>query len=168
MNRSSLSPYIAGCPSKLVSIRNTLNWNRNQFQHYTKKNVCFGVSIKPNLIFGLMKQTEKNWNRLSFGLKWQYFLLFRGHPTLVTSGRNCTLYSVHTVYSRFNSPCMKVEKDALCAYCSVLLLLIIACYTCRNNKHKRCFYITTFYLFLSSLFCGRAGAGRIYLTGRGK
>jgi hypothetical protein len=60
-----------------------------------KKNVCFGVSIKPkqtqNLIFGLMKQTENNRSRLSFGLKWKYFLLFRGHPTLLTFGRNCTV-----------------------------------------------------------------------------
>ncbi len=31
-----------GCPSKLVSIRNNQNWNRNQFRHYPKQNVCFG------------------------------------------------------------------------------------------------------------------------------
>ena len=31
-----------GCPSKLVSIRNNRNWNRNQFRHYPKQNVCFG------------------------------------------------------------------------------------------------------------------------------
>ncbi len=33
---------IVGCPSKLVSIRNNRNWNRNQFRHYPKQNVCFG------------------------------------------------------------------------------------------------------------------------------
>ncbi len=31
-----------GCPSKLVSIRNNRNWNRNMFWHYSKQNVCFG------------------------------------------------------------------------------------------------------------------------------
>jgi hypothetical protein len=31
-----------GCPSKLVSIRNNRNWNRNLFRHYPKQNVCFG------------------------------------------------------------------------------------------------------------------------------
>jgi hypothetical protein len=31
-----------GCPSKLVSIRNNRNWNRNVFRHYPKHNVCFG------------------------------------------------------------------------------------------------------------------------------
>jgi hypothetical protein len=31
-----------GCPSKLVSIRNNRNWNRNLFRHYSKQNVCFG------------------------------------------------------------------------------------------------------------------------------
>ncbi len=31
-----------GCPSKLVSIRNNRNWNRNLFRHYPKHNVCFG------------------------------------------------------------------------------------------------------------------------------
>ncbi len=30
-----------GCPSKLVSIRNNRNWNRNLFRHYPKQNVCF-------------------------------------------------------------------------------------------------------------------------------
>jgi hypothetical protein len=51
-----------GCPSKLVSIQNNRNLNRNYFLHYPKQNVCFGcfasipkqsfnVSIEP-------KQTE--------------------------------------------------------------------------------------------------------------
>ncbi len=31
-----------GCPSKLVSIRNNRNWNRNQFRHYPKQIFCFG------------------------------------------------------------------------------------------------------------------------------
>jgi hypothetical protein len=31
-----------GCPSKLVSIWNNRNWNRNLFRHYPKQNVCFG------------------------------------------------------------------------------------------------------------------------------
>ncbi len=34
--------YGVGCPSKLVSIRNNRNSNRNQFRHYPKQNVCFG------------------------------------------------------------------------------------------------------------------------------
>ncbi len=33
---------LIGCPSKLVSIRNNRNWNRNLFRHYPKQNVCFG------------------------------------------------------------------------------------------------------------------------------
>ncbi len=36
------SPFRLGCPSKLVSIRNNRNWNRNLFRHYPKQNVCFG------------------------------------------------------------------------------------------------------------------------------
>ncbi len=39
------APYkkvLLGCPSKLVSIRNNRNWNRNLFRHYPKQNVCFG------------------------------------------------------------------------------------------------------------------------------
>ncbi len=35
-------PWRVGCPSKLVSIRNNRNWNRNLFRHYPKHNVCFG------------------------------------------------------------------------------------------------------------------------------
>ena len=31
-----------GCPSKLVSIWNNRNWNRNLFRHYPKHTVCFG------------------------------------------------------------------------------------------------------------------------------
>ena len=30
-----------GCPAKPVSIRNNRKWNRNQFWHYPKQNVCF-------------------------------------------------------------------------------------------------------------------------------
>ncbi len=30
------------CPPKLVSYRNNRNWNRNQFRHYPKQDVCFG------------------------------------------------------------------------------------------------------------------------------
>jgi hypothetical protein len=36
------SSETVGCPSKLVSIRNNRNWNRNLFRHYSKHNVCFG------------------------------------------------------------------------------------------------------------------------------
>ncbi len=39
---SRLSGAKLGCPSKLVSIRNNRNRNRNQFRHYPKQNVCFG------------------------------------------------------------------------------------------------------------------------------
>ncbi len=31
-----------GCPPKLVSYRNNRNWNRNQFWHYPKQDVCLG------------------------------------------------------------------------------------------------------------------------------
>jgi hypothetical protein len=31
-----------GCPPKLVLYRNNRNWNRNQFWHYPKQDVCFG------------------------------------------------------------------------------------------------------------------------------
>ncbi len=34
--------FTLGCPSKLVSIWNNRNWNRNQFWHGPKQNVCFG------------------------------------------------------------------------------------------------------------------------------
>ncbi len=40
--RPFMAPLWEGCPSKLVSIRNNRNWNRNLFRHYLKQNVCFG------------------------------------------------------------------------------------------------------------------------------
>ncbi len=38
---------LRGRLTKLVSFRQNRNWNRNQFQHYPKKGICFGVSIYP-------------------------------------------------------------------------------------------------------------------------
>jgi hypothetical protein len=41
-----LKPYetwsVVGCPTKLISYRNNQNWNRNQFRHSPKQDVCFG------------------------------------------------------------------------------------------------------------------------------
>ncbi len=52
-----------GCPSKLVSIRNNRNWNRNLFRHYPKQNVCFGcfASIPKQrvLMFRLNRNKQK-------------------------------------------------------------------------------------------------------------
>jgi hypothetical protein len=51
------------CPSKLVSIRNNRNWNRNLFRHYPKQNVCFDCfASKPKqrvLMFRLNRNKQK-------------------------------------------------------------------------------------------------------------
>ncbi len=69
-----------GCPSKLVSIRNNRNWNRNQFRHYPKKNFCFGcfASIPKQrfLMFRLNRNKQKT-NRNS--LIWSIFSIFSGN-----------------------------------------------------------------------------------------
>ncbi len=40
--RSDVRQLLVGCPSKIVSLRNNRNQNRNQFRHYPKQNFCFG------------------------------------------------------------------------------------------------------------------------------
>ncbi len=82
-NKTVRRSHLIRCPSKLVSIRN----NRNQFQHYTKQNVCFGVSIKPkqtdNLLFWFHETKLKQLKQIEFRFETKmFFLLFRGHPTL--------------------------------------------------------------------------------------
>ncbi len=52
-----------GWPSKLVSIRNNRNWNRNQFLHHQKQNVCFGcfgVLIEPKHTEEKPKQFDRD------------------------------------------------------------------------------------------------------------
>jgi hypothetical protein len=52
-----------GCPSKLVSIRNNRNWNRNQVRHYPKQNVCFGcfdsIPKQRDSVFQLNRNKQK-------------------------------------------------------------------------------------------------------------
>jgi hypothetical protein len=58
-----------GCPSKLVSIRNNRNWNRNLFRHYPKQNVCFGcfASIpKQSVSMFRLNRNKQKTNRNSF------------------------------------------------------------------------------------------------------
>ncbi len=55
-----------GCPSKLFSIRNNRNWNRNQFRHYPKQKVCFGcfASIpKQRVSMFRLNRNKQNINR---------------------------------------------------------------------------------------------------------
>ncbi len=47
-----------GCPSKLVSIRNNRNSNRNQFRFYTETKIC-GVSIEPKQTEEQLKQCDR-------------------------------------------------------------------------------------------------------------
>ncbi len=51
------------CPSKLVSYRNNRNWNRNQFRHYPKQDVCFGcfalISKQGVLVFQNNRKKQK-------------------------------------------------------------------------------------------------------------
>ncbi len=57
-----------GCPSKLVSIRNNRNWNRNLFRHYPKHNFCFGcfASIpKQRVLMFRLNQNKQKINRNS-------------------------------------------------------------------------------------------------------
>jgi hypothetical protein len=52
-----------GCPTKLVSIRNNRNWNRNMFRHYLKQVVCFGcfdlISKQRVSVFRLNRNNEE-------------------------------------------------------------------------------------------------------------
>ncbi len=66
-----------GCPSKLVSIRNNRNWNRNKFQHYPKQNLCLGCFssiLKQRVsVFRLYRYKQKrNQNSLIESI-FQYF-----------------------------------------------------------------------------------------------
>ena len=66
-----------GCPSKPISIRNNRNWNRNQFRHYPKQNVCFGCfpSIPKQKVsmFRLNRNKQKtNRNSLIESIFWYF------------------------------------------------------------------------------------------------
>ncbi len=68
-----------GCPSKLVSIRNNRNWNRNQFRHYPKQNICFGsfgfIPKQRVSMFQLNRKKKQKTNRnSSIGSIFCYFL----------------------------------------------------------------------------------------------
>ncbi len=67
-----------GCPSKLVSIRNNWNWNRNKFWHYPKQNVCFGcfASIPKQRVsmFRLNRNKQKTNRNSLIGSIFFYFL----------------------------------------------------------------------------------------------
>ncbi len=62
-----------GCPSNLVLIRNNQNWNRNQFWHYPKQNVCFGC-------FASITKQKSNQNSLIWSIFWYFFRKFRVFP----------------------------------------------------------------------------------------
>ncbi len=63
------------CPSKLVSIR---NWNRNQFRHYPKQNICFGcfASVPKQRVsmFRLNRNKQKTNRNSLIGSIFCYFL----------------------------------------------------------------------------------------------
>jgi hypothetical protein len=84
-----------GCPSKLVSIGNNRNWNRNLFRHYPKQNVCFGcfASIPKQRVsmFRLNRNKQKT-NRKS--LMGAYFAIFY---------RKFMVFMVFSVFSVFFS-----------------------------------------------------------------
>jgi hypothetical protein len=100
VNKNSLIRL--GCPSKLVSIRNNRNWNRNLFRHYPKQNVCFGcfASIPKQSVsmFRLNRNKQKiNRNSLigsifcNFYSKFMFFSVFS------------VFFSVFSVFSVFFS-----------------------------------------------------------------
>ncbi len=76
--RNSLLTFGLGCPSKLVSIRNNRNWNRNQFRHYPKQNVCFScfASIPKQRVsmFRLNRNKQKTNRNSLIGSIFCYFL----------------------------------------------------------------------------------------------
>ncbi len=69
---------LLGCPSKLVSIRNNRNWNRNQFRLYPKQNVCFGcfTSLPKQRVsmFRLNQNKQKTNQNSLIGSIFCYFL----------------------------------------------------------------------------------------------
>ncbi len=95
-----------GCPSKLISIRNNRNWNRNLFRHYPKQNVCFGcfASIPKQRVsmFRFNRNKQKtNRNSLIGSIFWNvlqniygFFGFFRFFPIF---------FSVFSVFFRFFS-----------------------------------------------------------------
>ena len=54
-----------GCPSKLVSIQNNRNWNRNLFRHYPKHNVCFASIQKQRVSMFRLNRNKQRTNRNS-------------------------------------------------------------------------------------------------------
>ncbi len=88
-----------GCPSKLVSIRNNRNSNRNCFRHYPKQNVCFGCfgSIPKQIVsvFRLNQNNQKS-NRKGVieSICQHFFRKFR-----VVSVETVLFVSVVSIYS---------------------------------------------------------------------
>ncbi len=71
---SGVAPWL-GCPSKLVSIRNNRNWNRNKFRHYPEQNVCFASIPKLRVSMFRLNQNKQKTNRNSLiGSIFCYFL----------------------------------------------------------------------------------------------
>ncbi len=76
-----------GCPSKLVSIRNNRNWNRNLFGHHPKRlfrlfrfyteTESFDVSIEPKQTKDQRKQFDRKHNLLFFTENLGFFRFFR-------------------------------------------------------------------------------------------
>ena len=76
-----------GCPSKLVSIRNNRNWNRNLFRHYPKQNVCFGcfASIPKQRVsmFRLNRNKQKTNRNSSIYLSSRPLIHFIPYPLIL-------------------------------------------------------------------------------------
>ncbi len=117
---------LLGCPSKLVSIRNNRNWNRNQFRHYPKQNVCFGcfASVPKQRVsmFRLNRNKQKtNRNSLVGCIFCYFYRKFRVFPVF-------SVFSVVFVFFHFFRFFRVVSKH----FVSVVSLLY-------RNREFRCF-----------------------------
>ncbi len=93
-----------GCPSKLVSIRNNRNWNRNLFRHYPKHNVCFGcfASIPKQRLsmFRLNRNKQKtNRNKLIGSIFCNFYRKFMVFSVFFSVFS--VFFSVFSIFSRF-------------------------------------------------------------------
>ncbi len=121
--RQDLQQHVSqlGCPSKLVSIRNNRNWNRNLFRHYPKQNICFGFfsSIPKQRVsmFRLNRNKQKtNRNSLKGSIFCNFLKKIYGFSVF------SVFFSVFSIFSVFFSV-FSVCFETVCFGVSVVLLL---------------------------------------------
>jgi hypothetical protein len=110
-----------GCPSKLVSIGNNRNWNRNLFRHCPKQNVCFDcfASIPKQSVsmFRLNRNNQKtNRNSLIGSIFCNFLQEIYGFFVFFS------IFSIFSVFSGFSSV-FSVCFETVCFGVSVVSLL---------------------------------------------